>query len=141
MASGLKTSAISLATRVANVTRPEQELAIQVGERCQLGEMATLFQAQTCVIFESLLHLGRTPLQHNERTCQTTPSDRGKNLCVRQLASSDMFFRYVEEVSDLSAARIRRCHKFELETSSPSPLIGTISTSKKSPPFQISSGS
>ena len=59
-----------------------------------------------------------------------TPSDRGKNLCVRRLASSDLFFRYVEEVSDLSAARIRRCHKFELETSSPSPLIGTISTSK-----------
>ena len=48
-----------------------------------------------------------------------TPSDRGKNLCVRRLASSDLSFRYVEEVSDLSAARIRRCRKFELETSSP----------------------
>ena len=50
---------------------------------------------------------------------------------MRRLASSDLFFRYVEEVSDLSAARIRRCHKFELEASSPSPPIGTISTSKE----------
>ena len=64
-----------------------------------------------------------------------TPSDRGKNLCVRRLASSDLLFRYVEEVSDLIAARIRRCHKFELEASSPSPLIGTISTSRKLPLF------
>ena len=54
-----------------------------------------------------------------------TPSDRGKNLCV-QRPSSDLFFRCVEEVSDLSAARIRRYQKFELEKSSPSPLIGTI---------------
>ena len=46
-----------------------------------------------------------------------TPSDRGKNLCVRRLTSSDLLFRYVEEVSDLRAARIRRCQKFELEAS------------------------
>ena len=50
---------------------------------------------------------------------------------MRRLASSDLFFRYVEEVSGLSAARIRRCQKFELEKSSPSPLIGTISTSRR----------
>ena len=50
---------------------------------------------------------------------------------MRRLASSDLLFRYVEEVSDLSAARIRRCRKFELEASSPSPLIGTISTSRR----------
>ena len=50
---------------------------------------------------------------------------------MRRLASSDLLFRYVEEVSDLSAARIRRYQKFELEASSPSPLIGTISTSRR----------
>ena len=33
-----------------------------------------MFQAQTCGIFESLLHLGRTLLQHNEITGQTMPA-------------------------------------------------------------------
>ena len=33
-----------------------------------------MLQAQTFGIFESLLHLGRTLLQHNERTGQTMPA-------------------------------------------------------------------
>ena len=33
-----------------------------------------MLQAQTFGIFESLLHLGRTPLQHNERAGQTMPA-------------------------------------------------------------------
>ena len=33
-----------------------------------------MLRAQTCGIFESLLQLGRTLLQHNERTGQTMPA-------------------------------------------------------------------
>ena len=39
-----------------------------------------MLRAQTCGIFESLLHLGRTLLQHNERTGQTMPAAAHKGF-------------------------------------------------------------
>ena len=42
-----------------------------------------MFRAQTCGIFESLLNLGRTLLQHNERTGQTMPAAAQKGSFLR----------------------------------------------------------
>ena len=53
-----------------------------------------MFRAQTCGIFESLLHFGRTPLQHNERAGQAMPAAAHKGSFHGLMGSRGVLKQY-----------------------------------------------
>ena len=66
-----------------------------------------MFQAQTCGIFESLLNLGRTPLQHNERAGQTMPAAAHKGSFNGLMGSREALKQLHERQLPFAALRRR----------------------------------
>ena len=66
-----------------------------------------MFQAQTSGIFESLLHLGRKLLQHNERTGQTMPAAAHKGSFNGLIGSREALKQFHERQLPFAALRRR----------------------------------